>query len=138
MGIPKQGAVGVKDRLLTSPTLISRPRVGGLMNLQQSETLSSYRVIRGKGQSSECETVLNGLAGSPTCAQLQDTTQKYAPTVQNGDCAAVKSVLARFPTTTECCPALRRLVTSVSARPSPVWPFQAPHPAKISHLERCK
>eukprot|EP00884_Botryococcus_braunii_P017330 jgi/Botrbrau1/4280/Bobra.0390s0020.1 len=60
----------------------------------------------------DCEAVLNGLASSPACAQLQSNTQIQAPKAAVGDCQTVQALQKTYASIpTECCPALRLLVT---------------------------
>jgi hypothetical protein len=65
----------------------------------------------------DCEAVLAGLASSPACASLEDNTRKVAPQAADGSCASVQNMLKTFTAgvPAECCPALRTLVTSVTA-----------------------
>eukprot|EP00884_Botryococcus_braunii_P000525 jgi/Botrbrau1/10473/Bobra.0133s0079.1 len=72
-------------------------------------TIVNFVTIQGQ----DCEIVLQGLAGSPTCANLQDNTKKVAGSAASGECATVKKMLATYSSVPgECCPALRSLVVS--------------------------
>lgn len=65
----------------------------------------------------DCEAVLNGLASSPACANLQANTQAVAPKAAGAGCQTVKELEKTYTfIPPECCPALRTLVTNVSGQ----------------------